>query len=182
MTHGTDKLVVRSNTMWNGPESGPDSAPVAQPPTFIPTSSPVEVKPARTAPRSVQAIGSSVIVKGDLTAEEDLTVDGRVEGRIDLHGHALTIGPNARIEATISARMVTVFGAVTGTMVVHEKLDIRLGARIEGEVTCARLSIQDGAVVTGKVTTEGRGPARNDAAVEAPPTVDSESVAIASSV
>jgi cytoskeletal protein CcmA (bactofilin family) len=159
--------------MWNRPESGVSNATVAQQPTAIPTPIPIDAKPTRLGAPSVVAIGRSVIVKGDLTAEEDLTVDGRVEGRIDLDGHTLTIGPNARIKAAISAKTVTVFGTVSGTMVVHEKLDIRLGATIEGEVTCARLSIQDGAVVTGKVTTKGRSPRQNDDATEAALTVAS---------
>jgi cytoskeletal protein CcmA (bactofilin family) len=157
--------------MWNRPESDPNGATIAQPLTTIPT--PIEAKPTRTGVPGAVAIGRSVTVKGDLTAEEDLTVDGHVEGRIDLRGHALTIGPNAEIKATISAKNVTVFGAVSGTMVVHEKLDIRLGATIEGEVTCARLSIQDGAVVSGKVTTQGRSPRRIDAATGAALTVAS---------
>lgn len=64
--------------------------------------------------------------------------------------------------------MVTVFGAVSGTMVVHERLDVRNGATIEGEVTCARLSIQEGAVVTGKVTMPLRSSKPNGAATDTP--------------
>jgi cytoskeletal protein CcmA (bactofilin family) len=153
--------------MWNRPESGLNGETIAPQPAATSTPIPIDAKPTRIGAPSLMAIGRSVVVIGDLTAEEDLTVDGRVEGRIDLRGHTLTIGPNAKIMAAISAKTATVFGAVSGTMVVHEKLDIRLGAIIEGEVTCARLSIQDGAVVTGKVTTQGRSSKQKDAATEA---------------
>jgi cytoskeletal protein CcmA (bactofilin family) len=125
-----------------------------------------ELKPVRTAPGPA-SIGSSVFIKGDLTAQEDLTVDGRVDGRIDLPGHTLTIGPNAKVNATVAAKMVTVFGTVTGTMTIHEKLEVRNGATIEGEVTCARISIQEGAVFAGKITMPRRSKG-NGAATETP--------------
>ena len=101
---------------------------------------------ARTA-----TVGSSVLIKGVLTASEDLTVDGELEGRIDLPEHTLTIGPNAKVAADIVAKVVTVFGTTSGKITAHGMLDIRRGASVEGEVSCTRISIQDGASFTGKV-------------------------------
>ena len=156
--------------MWNRHESGQTSATVAQSPTLY-TPPPVvpEVKPTRLSTPNVASIGSSVFIKGNLTADEDVTMDGQVEGHIDVPGHTLTVGPNAKVNATVAANMMTVFGTVSGTLVVHERLDVRNGATIEGEVTCARISIQDGAIVTGKMTMPRRMSKPNGAATDTPP-------------
>jgi cytoskeletal protein CcmA (bactofilin family) len=152
--------------MWN-PESGQSSTTSAQSQTPGTPRAVPDLRSTRSA-ASAAAIGSSVFVKGDLTAQEDLTVDGRVEGRIDLPGHTLTIGPNAKVNATIAAKVLTVFGTIAGTIAVQERLDIRNGAMIEGDVTCARISIQEGAVVAGKVTMPRRTSKSNGEATNVP--------------
>ena len=101
------------------------------------------------------ALGRSVAVKGELTGSEDLTVDGRVDGSIDLSQHALTIGPNATIHATIAAKTVTVFGTVVGNITAADTI-IRKGASVEGNLSCTRLAIQDGAHFCGKVDMAAR--------------------------
>jgi cytoskeletal protein CcmA (bactofilin family) len=136
--------------MWNREEPRP--APSVHHPQHTPTPSAapetrsVEAKEARVA-----TLGSSILIKGTLAGSEDLTVDGRVEGRIEVPAHAVTIGPNAVITAEIVAKVVTVFGSVKGNITAHDSLDIRRGASIEGEVTCTRISIQEGAAFSGKV-------------------------------
>jgi cytoskeletal protein CcmA (bactofilin family) len=95
-------------------------------------------------------LGRSVAVKGELTGLEDLTVDGRVDGSIDLSQFALTIGPNAVINARIVAKTVTVFGSVVGNIKAQDVV-IRVGASVQGDLSCARLGIQEGAVFCGKV-------------------------------
>ena len=107
-------------------------------------------------------VGSSVFVKGELTGSEDVTVDGRVEGRIDLPDHALTIGPNGHIRADIVAKVLTVFGLVVGGIRARDKVDIRRGGSLEGDLACARLAIQDGAHFCGKVDMQTRQPAPGD--------------------
>ncbi len=99
----------------------------------------------------VAQLGRSVLVKGELTGSEDLTVDGRVEGRIDLPDHTLTIGPNAQIRADIVAKVVTVFGSVVGGVTASDKVEIRQGGSLEGHLACGRITIQDGAQFRGKV-------------------------------
>jgi hypothetical protein len=132
--------------MWNRVETGPPNPQTAKPQTpaplpaqppqqssVQPVAPPPEVKAARiTPPAATATIGSSVLLKGELTSSEDLTVDGQVEGRIDLPEHSLTIGPNANIKANIAARIVLVFGTVTGNITAHEKIDLRRGASVEG--------------------------------------------------
>ena len=119
--------------------------------------------PERRANEEVRLahIGSSAVVKGELTASEDLMVDGRVEGRIDLPDHALTIGPNANIQADIVAKIVTVFGSVVGGIAARDKVDIRKGGSLNGDLSCACIAIQDGAHFSGRVAMGTRKPRSN---------------------
>ena len=101
----------------------------------------------------VATVGISVAIKGEISASEDLTVDGQVEGKIDLPEHTLTIGPNATVVADITAKVVIVFGSVIGSVIARERADIRNGASVEGSVTCGRLTVQEGATLNGAVKT-----------------------------
>src|SRR6476620_6184148 len=127
--------------MWNREEPRPVQ-PVSHPPN-TPVPSVPDTRTPDAKETRVATLGSSILIKGTLAGSEDLTVDGRVEGRIELPAHTLTIGPNAVITAEIVAKVVTVFGMVKGNVTAHDSLDIRRGATIEGEVTCTRISIQE---------------------------------------
>jgi cytoskeletal protein CcmA (bactofilin family) len=85
-----------------------------------------------------------------------MTIDGRVEGSIEVRNHHLTIGPNASIEADVAARLVTVFGKVSGSLTAEERVEIRHGATVEADLTCQTLAIQEGAYFCGKVAMTGR--------------------------
>jgi len=111
-------------------------------------------------------IGISVSIKGEIKGSEDVTVEGQVEGRIDLPEHTLTIGPNATVLADINAKIVTVLGSVTGSIVARERADIRKSAVIEGSLVCDRLSVQEGATIIGKVETKSRRPSANRPSAE----------------
>jgi cytoskeletal protein CcmA (bactofilin family) len=132
--------------MWSREESRSVSGTAAQPPV-------IPGAPERRANEEIRLarIGSSVFLKGALTASEDLMVDGRVEGRIDLPDHALTIGPNANIQADIVAKVVTVFGSVVGGIAARDKVDIRRGGSLDGDLSCTRIAIHDGARFCGRV-------------------------------
>src|SRR5262245_26515275 len=108
-----------------------------------------EQKDARVA-----TLGGSVSVKGEISGSEDLTLDGQIEGRIELPDHALTVGPNLTVMADINARVVTVFGTVIGTITARETVDVRKTGSVEGTLTCGSLAIQEGATVSGKVETK----------------------------
>ena len=101
-------------------------------------------------------IGLSVTIKGEIKGSEDVTVDGQVEGKIDLPEHTLTIGPDATVVADINAKVVIVLGSVTGTVIAREKADIRKTASVEGSLTCGRLLVEEGATITGSVETGNR--------------------------
>ena len=104
-------------------------------------------------------LGSSMIIKGELSASEDLTLSGRMEGRISVPAHTLTIGPHADIKAEISAKIVVIMGAVTGNVTAGERLEIQATGSVTGDVVSPRLVIADGGRLHGKVKTpqSGRG-------------------------
>jgi cytoskeletal protein CcmA (bactofilin family) len=101
--------------------------------------------------RMVAWIGKAVRVEGRVISEEDLTIDGDVEGSIELGNHNLTIGQGARIKADLLAKTVTISGKVTGNVRAMEKLELQATGSVEGNITAPRFAMADGAVVLGKV-------------------------------
>jgi cytoskeletal protein CcmA (bactofilin family) len=99
--------------------------------------------------------GRSIAVKGEVSGSEDLMIDGQVEGRIDLPDHVLTVGPNATIVADITVRVAMIFGTVIGNITAREKIEVRKTGSVEGQLTCARLVVQEGAILHGKVDAKG---------------------------
>jgi cytoskeletal protein CcmA (bactofilin family) len=136
--------------MWNQDDRDNKFKP-AQP---APAGAPATPKPTDGSEMRPAQFGRSLHLKGEVTGAEDLTVDGQLEGRIDLPDHALTVGPNATILADVTAKVVTIFGSVTGSITASEKIDIRKGGSVEGSVTCARIAVQDGAILSGKFETQ----------------------------
>jgi len=130
--------------MWNQTPSPTRPAVGAQPTS--PPHGPLE------APRRA-GIGKSVVIKGDVIGAEDLTIDGRVEGRIELRGHSLLIGPNAKVEAQVVARTITIMGAVTGNITASDKVDIREAGSVEGDIDAPKVAMADGAQLCGKIDT-----------------------------
>lgn len=96
-------------------------------------------------------IGKTVVIRGEVKGGEDLTIDGKVEGTIQLADNRLTIGPNADVAADLSARDVLVMGKVKGNVVATGRVELRAGCLLEGDVRAMRLAIEDNAVLRGKV-------------------------------
>ena len=96
-------------------------------------------------------IGQSLFIKGDVTGSEDLTVEGRVEGRIDLKDHNLTIGPNGRVTAEVHAKNITIVGEITGNVAADERVELTDTARLVGDIRAPRISVSDGAKFKGSV-------------------------------
>jgi cytoskeletal protein CcmA (bactofilin family) len=99
-------------------------------------------------------VGKSVVFKGSLTSLEDMTIDGRVEGSIEIRDHTLTIGPDADIRADIVAKAVTIYGTLTGTITAREKVEIRETGSVDGNILSPRLAMLDGALLRGRVDRE----------------------------
>lgn len=102
-------------------------------------------------PLTVMDLGKSIRIKGDLSASEDLTLYGQMEGSVTLPGHTLTIGPHADIKAAIAAKSVVILGAVTGNVSAGEKVEIQTTGSVTGDVESPRLSMADGGCLCGKV-------------------------------
>jgi cytoskeletal protein CcmA (bactofilin family) len=101
--------------------------------------------------RDVVNIGKSVVIKGELNGSEDLTVEGHVEGKIELKDHVLTIGPNGKIKAQVFAKAVIVLGEVNGNVTATEKVDIRDNGSVDGDIVSPRVAIAEGAHFRGSV-------------------------------
>jgi cytoskeletal protein CcmA (bactofilin family) len=101
--------------------------------------------------KDIVNIGKSVVIKGELNGSEDLTIEGHVEGTIQLRDHVLTIGPNGKIKAQVFAKAVIVLGEVTGNVTASDKVDIRDNGSVDGDIVSPRVAIAEGAHFRGSV-------------------------------
>ena len=100
---------------------------------------------------TVATIGESIVIKGELSADEDLVIDGQVEGKINLNQNALTVGEHGKVKAAVVAKTVVVAGKVRGDIMAAEKVDIRDTCSMEGNICTPRLVIASGAYFRGGV-------------------------------
>jgi cytoskeletal protein CcmA (bactofilin family) len=98
-------------------------------------------------------IGQGVVVEGKITSAQDLRIDGKVEGTIEVGNHGLIIGASAAVKANLAARTILICGAVIGNVTAAERLDLQATASVEGNLTAPRLVMIDGALVKGRVET-----------------------------
>jgi len=96
-------------------------------------------------------IGKTVVIRGEVKGNEDLIVDGRVEGTVSLSESRLTIGPNANVAADLSAKDVLIQGQVRGNVFASGRVELRSGCVVEGDIRALRLAVEDNAVFRGKV-------------------------------
>ena len=104
----------------------------------------------------VASLGKSMTIKGDLTASEDLTLYGHMDGRVTLPDHTLTIGPEADIRAEINAGAVVIMGTVVGNVTASKRVEIRATGSVTGDISSPGLAIDDGGLVVGKIQMTGR--------------------------
>ena len=110
-------------------------------------------------------IGPSIVIKGEISGDEDLAIAGRVEGRIHLNGCRLALAPESHVQGEIDAGIVVAAGHVNGRITTSDRLDVQSTATIEGELTTPSLVIADGAQVHGRVDMPARARSRPDLAV-----------------
>ncbi len=96
-------------------------------------------------------IGKSLLIEGSITGAADLVVDGRVKGSISLDANSLTVGPDGQVDAEVEARDIKIQGKVTGNVSARDRVEISKTGSVEGEVTTARIAVEDGAVFRGSV-------------------------------
>ena len=104
-------------------------------------------------------IGQSVVMTGELTAKEDLTIEGRVDGKVELENNVLTIGQNGTLKAQVLAKTVVVMGQVVGDITATESINIRETATVEGALVAPRIAIAEGASFQGMIDMRSSTPA-----------------------
>jgi cytoskeletal protein CcmA (bactofilin family) len=110
-----------------------------------------EIGPKDHVEKDVINIGKSVVIKGELNGSEDLTVEGSVEGRIELRDHVLTIGSHGKITAEVFAKVVVIVGEVVGNITASEKVEIRENGSVDGNIVAPRVAIAEGSHFRGSV-------------------------------
>jgi cytoskeletal protein CcmA (bactofilin family) len=136
-----------------------DEPKASAPPGFPPA--PYATRPDRGSERNQPApigkgdemanIGKSISIKGDLTGNEDLVIEGKVEGKVELPNNQLTVGANGIVKAEVSAKSVVVIGRVAGNVKGSERIEIQATGIVEGDVAAPRLVVAEGAVVNGSI-------------------------------
>ena len=147
--------------MWNRRKDEPTPAPVSARPTpseLAKEGIPMSTMPTRAVEPTIDPtrggpaiLGKSVMLKGTIVSREDLTIDGEVEGTVELQEHRLTIGPNGKVLATVKAREVVVLGTLHGNVETRDRIHIRKDAKLVGDIRTARIEIEDGAYFKGNI-------------------------------
>jgi cytoskeletal protein CcmA (bactofilin family) len=149
--------------MWRKDEAKPQAAPQAPAPSTVSSqpatvsagaSAPVSAATSATlpvSPRATACITQGIRIKGEITGKEDLFIDGTLEGKLDLGNASVTVGPNGKVKADVSAREVIVRGQLDGKIDGTERVQLWNSGRVTGEVRTERLAIEDGALLRGKV-------------------------------
>lgn len=115
--------------------------------------------PATTSGGATARLGASLHIKGEITGNEDLQIDGSVEGLVQLEDRKLTVGASARVTADIIAREVIVYGNVKGNLRARDRIEIKKDGSVVGDLTTARIMIEDGAYFKGSIEIDKTGDA-----------------------
>ncbi len=105
---------------------------------------------------SAARLGASIRVKGEISGNEDLHIDGTVEGLVQLDGRKLTVGMAAKLTADVMAREIVVYGSVKGNLRATDKIEIKKDGSVVGDLTTARIMIEDGAYFKGSIEIDSK--------------------------
>jgi cytoskeletal protein CcmA (bactofilin family) len=140
--------------MWSKQQAAepPGFSPSPAPSTPVaPFNQPLSGKLSSFPARGAASLGASIQIKGEVHGSEDLQIDGIVEGPIRLKGHELTVGPAAQLTSEIHAGDVIAFGKIMGNVHARGRVDIKKDGSITGDISSARISIEDGAYFKGRI-------------------------------
>ena len=152
--------------MWNRESNNKPSVPA--PAAYAPEPTPQPVVPVEPVPSApVKAKGSTLVMKGELSGSEDLAIEGKVEGKISLPEHVLTIGLGAQVGAEVIARVVILHGSVNGNITAYERVEVKATGRMNGDLVTPKVQMSDGATFTGRLET--RNPGKANAKANAKP-------------
>jgi cytoskeletal protein CcmA (bactofilin family) len=136
------------------PSYSPSPVPPSQVTAAPSQSTNYAARPSAPSARSVACLGETIEVKGKISGEEDLQVDGKVEGPISLQGQRLTVGRTGKLNSEVIAREVVVYGNVHGNVRASDRVEIKKDGSVTGDVITARISIEDGAFFKGRIEIE----------------------------
>ena len=120
-----------------------------------PMNAPTMSRPnAPAAARTLACLGSTIVVKGEISSDEDLQIDGKVDGPISLRGNRLTVGRTAQLNSEINAREVVVYGNASGNLRARDRVEIKKDGQVIGDITTTRISIEEGAYFKGHIEIE----------------------------
>ena len=142
--------------MWGNKQPQPSMPSPSPAPRFetpyTPATPADAIRPVSTAARTAAWLGPSVTVKGEISGNEDLHIEGKVEGPISLGGHRLTVGRSGEVNAAeLVAREVVIYGKVHGDIRARDRIEIKKDGSVTGDLTTARIMIEDGAYFKGSV-------------------------------
>jgi cytoskeletal protein CcmA (bactofilin family) len=143
--------------MFKRDEAARPPQPTVASPSSTPQPAAGRTDASRQQERDMVNIGKSVVIKGELSGSEDLTIEGQVDGKIELKQNVLTIGPNGKIKAEIFAKAIVVQGEVHGNITATERVDIRDNGSVDGDVSAPRVAIADGAHFRGAIDMQRQG-------------------------
>lgn len=133
------------------PPVTPAHAPEPARPVQQTAAAPPVIATLPEAPRNVAVIGAGMTIKGEVHSQEDLYVDGDIDGAIELKEHCLTVGPNGKTHSSVRAREVVVLGSIQGNVEARDKIAIRKNGRLVGDIKTAGIIIDDGAYFKGSI-------------------------------
>ena len=110
-------------------------------------------------------IGPTINIKGDITGDENLVIEGKVEGKVDLGSKDVTIGPTGRVRANINASVIKIEGEVHGDMQGEEKVVISKSGKVQGNIVAPRVTLEDGAKFKGSIDMDPAGTVMSDSPV-----------------
>jgi cytoskeletal protein CcmA (bactofilin family) len=167
--------------MWKKDE---ESKPTANVTTVSGTVKPPKPTAKSTTPSGgldPATIGRSITIKGDVTGDEDLYIQGRIDGTVNLKQHNVTVGPEGRVKANISGRTVTIEGEVNGDVRGQEQVALRASSTVNGDIVSPRVVLEDGATFLGSIDMSGNKPGISTGqatpAPSKPPKLDAEKTA-----
>ena len=145
-------------SLWQKPDADRSARKAAPAPSSAPASSkPKVATPTPSwesrAEEKRGGLGQSITLRGELSGAEDLVINGRVEGKICLTDHDLTIGKTAQIKADVQAKCVVVLGSVVGNVTAGDKVEIASSGSVEGDLTAPRVALADGSSFKGSIDT-----------------------------
>src|SRR5512143_892587 len=152
--------------MWKQAESREPKVPLPEQPAPAPPPRSVASVSSR---KECALIGSTILIKGDLSGDEDLLIEGRVEGKIELTKHNVTIGKNGHVKADVYGKVITIEGDVHGNLFGEDRLVLRQSCTVRGNIVAPRVILEDGADFKGSIDMSPTASGQEEATPSSPP-------------